>query len=192
MSKSNQITKHPVTLMTSVTRLKETKVLTFCGMMGALALILSYVATIKIGQFIRIGFSGLPGQIIDYLFGPWIGAIFAGTMDIVKWFVNGDGDFFFGFTVTAIVAAIIYGLFLHNKPLKISNVIISQLLVKLFCNIGLNTLWLKILYNQAVLAILPGRIISNAVMLPIDCFIMFTILKIIGKIVKPYYDNYRQ
>ncbi len=191
MSKSTEVSKSPNASFSSVARLKETKVLTFCGMMGALALILSYVATIKVGQFIRIGFSGLPGQIVDYLFGPWIGAIFAGTMDIVKWFVNGDGEFFFGFTVTAIVAAIIYGLFLYNKPLKVSNVIISQLLVKLFCNIGLNTLWLKMLYNQAVLAILPGRIVSNAVMLPIDCFIMYAMLKVVGKIIKPYFQNYK-
>lgn len=186
---SKQITKN--SNFSSLARIKETRVLTFCGMMGALALILSYVATIKIGQFIRIGFSGLPGQIIDYLFGPWIGAIFAGTMDIVKWFVNGDGEFFPGFTITAVVAAIIYGFFLYNKPIKISNIVISQLLVKVFCNIGLNTLWLKMLYNQAVLAILPGRIISNAVMLPIDCFIMYAMLKVVNKIIKPYYYNYK-
>ena len=190
MSKSNQVSKFQSSSLSSITRLKETKVLTFCGMMGARALILSYVATIKIGQFIRIGFSGLPGQIVDFLFVPWFGSIFAGTMDIVKWFVNGDGEFFPGFTVTAIVAAIIYGLFLYNKPVKISNVVFSQLLVKLFCNIGLNTLWLKMLYNQAVLAILPGRIISNAVMLPIDCFIMYAMLKAVGKIIRPYYQNY--
>ena len=187
---SKQASKQQSASLSSLTRLKETKVLTFCGMMGALALILSYVATIKIGQFIRIGFSGLPGQIVDYIFGPWIGAIFAGTMDIVKWFVNGDGEFFPGFTITAIVAAIIYGLFLYNKPVKVSNVFFSQLLVKVFCNIGLNTLWLKMMYNQAVLAILPGRIVSNAVMLPIDCFIMYAMLKVIGKVVKPYFHNY--
>ena len=60
----------------SLGKLKQTKVLCFCGMMGALAVILGYVATIKIGQYIRIGFSGLPNQVVDYLFGPWIGAIF--------------------------------------------------------------------------------------------------------------------
>ena len=50
------------TQLSSLSRLKETKVLTFCGMMGALAVVLGYVATIKVGQYIRIGFSGLPNQ----------------------------------------------------------------------------------------------------------------------------------
>ena len=188
---SKPITKNSFEL-SSLSRLKETKVLTFCGMMGALALILSYVATIKIGQFIRIGFSGLPNQVIDYLFGPWIGAIFAATMDIVKWFASGDGNFFPGFTLTAVVGAIIYGFFTFNKPIKISNIVISQILVKLICNIFMNTLWLKILYNQAVFALLPGRIISNAVMLPIDCFIMYALLKAVSKVIKPHFKNYKQ
>ena len=188
---SKDILKSKSTDLSSLSRLKETKVITFCGMMGALALILGYVATIKFGQYIRIGFSGLPGQVIDYLFGPWIGAIFAATMDVVKWFASGDGSFFPGFTLTAAVAAVIYGFFLYNKPIKIGNIIIAQALVKIFCNILMNTLWLKILYDKAILAILPGRIISNAVMLPIDCFIMYAMLKVVNKLIKPYYTNYR-
>ncbi len=186
---SKQISTKSISL-SSLSRLKETKVLTFCGMMGALALILSYVATIKFGPYIRIGFSGLPNQVVDYLFGPWIGAIFAATMDIVKWFASGDGNFFPGFTLTAVVGAIIYGVFTFNKPIKITNIVISQVLVKLICNIFMNTLWLKILYNQAVFALLPGRLISNAVMLPIDSFIMYALLKAVNKIIKPHFQKY--
>lgn len=175
--------------LSSLSRLKETKVLTFCGMMGALAIVLGYVATIKVGQYIRIGFSGLPNQVIDYLFGPWIGAIFGGAMDIIKWFASGDGDFFPGFTITAMLGAVIYGLFLYNKPLKLWRVIASQVVVKLFCNIVLNTLWLNMLYGQAVAAILPGRILSNLVMLPIDTFILYALLKVVNKVIKPYFDQ---
>jgi len=63
----NQTAKQTVSgksYFSSVSRLKETKVLTFCGMMGALSVILGYVATIKFGQYIRIGFSGLPTSIV--------------------------------------------------------------------------------------------------------------------------------
>lgn len=172
----------------SVSRLKETKVLTFCGMMGALAIVLGYVATIKFGPYIRIGFSGLPNQVVDYLFGPWIGAIFGGTMDIVKWFISGDGDFFIGFTITAMLGAVIYGLFLYNKPLKLWRVIAAQATVKVVCNIILNTLWLNILYGKAIAAILPGRLVSNAIMLPIDVIIMYLMLQVVSKAIKPHFD----
>ena len=174
--------------LSSLSRLKETRVRTFCGMMGALAIVLGYVATIKFGQYIRIGFSGLPNQVVDYLFGPWIGAIFGGAMDVIKWFASGDGNFFPGFTVTAMLGAVIYGLFLYKRPVKVLNVVLSQLTVKLVCNIFLNTLWLNMLYGQAIAAILPGRIVSNAVMLPIDSFIMFVMLNLVNKVIRPYFD----
>ena len=174
--------------LSSLSRLKETKVLTFCGMMGALAVVLGYVATIKVGQYIRIGFSGLPNQVVDYLFGPWIGAIFGGAMDVIKWFASGDGNFFPGFTITAMLGAVIYGFFLYKKPVKIVNVVLSQLVVKIVCNIVLNTLWLNMLYGQAIAAILPGRLLSNAVMLPIDSFIMYAMLKVVNKVIRPYFD----
>ncbi|MCR5403835.1 MAG: folate family ECF transporter S component [Butyrivibrio sp.] len=173
--------------LSSLGRLKDTKVLAFCGMMGALAILLGYVATIKFGQYIRVGFSGLPNQVVDYLFGPWIGAVFGGAMDIIKWFVSGDGNFFPGFTITAMLGAIIYGFFLYNHPLKLWRVFASQVVVKIACNLILNTLWLNMLYGQAIAAILPGRIISNLVMLPIDSFITFALLKAVSKVIRPYF-----
>ena len=172
----------------SIAQLKETKVLAICGLMGALAIILGQVATIKFGQYVRIGFSGLPNQIVDYLFGPWIGAIFGGTMDVVKWFISGDGDFFPGFTITAMLGAFIYGLFIYNKPVRLWRVIAAQAAVKIVCNIFLNTLWLNMLYGQAIAAILPARIVSNAVMLPIDTFIMYMMLQVVCRVKKNYLD----
>ncbi|WP_029233621.1 folate family ECF transporter S component [Butyrivibrio sp. VCB2006] len=188
MSQNSIVTKK-TSIFSSIGRLKETKVLTFCGMMGALAIVLGYVATIKFGPYIRIGFSGLPNQVVDYLFGPWIGAIFGGTMDIVKWFLSGDGDFFPGFTLTAMLGAVIYGLFLYKQPLQVWRVIAAQVTVKIVCNLVLNTLWLNILYGQAIAAILPGRIISNAVMLPVDSIIMLIMLTVVKTSIKPYFDN---
>ena len=170
-------------------RFKEVKVMTFCGLMAALAIVLGKVASIKLGPYIKIGFSGIPNQIVDYLFGPIIGAIFGGSLDIIKWFLSSDGDFFFGFTVTAMLAAVIYAVFLYKKPIKIWRIVVSQTLVKLICNVFLNTLWLNMLYGKAIAALLPGRILSNAIMLPIDCFIMYGMLMVVNAVVRPYFDN---
>jgi ECF transporter S component (folate family) len=110
-------------------------------------------------------------------------------MDIIKWFASGDGNFFPGFTITAMLGAVIYGLFLYNRPLKLTNVILSQVAVKIVCNLVLNTLWLNMLYGQAIAAILPGRIVSNLVMLPIDTFIMYAMLQVVNKTIKPYMNS---
>ncbi len=174
-----------------IAKFKEVKVMTFCGLMAALAIVLGKVATIKFGPYIKVGFSGLPNRIVDYLFGPVVGAIFGGALDIIKWFLSSDGNFFIGFTISAMTASVIYGLFLYKKPVKLWRVVAAELCVKVFCNVFLNTLWLNMLYGKAISAILPGRILSNFIMLPIDSAILFMILTAVSQVVRPHFDNER-
>jgi ECF transporter S component (folate family) len=171
----------------SLKEFKHLKNVTFCGMLAAIAIILGYVATFNIGNYIRIGFSGLPNQIVDYLFGPAVGAIFGAALDVIKWFLKPTGDFFPGFTISAALGGIIYGYAFYKKNITIVRVLVAQLIVKVFVNICLNSIWLKLLYGQAILAMLPGRIISNSVMLPIDTFITFVMLKAIDKTIRPMF-----
>ena len=95
----------------SAKELKKTSALAVCAMLAALALILNSVASINIGPYVKIGFSGIPNQLMDYLFGPVSGCLFAGVLDLVKFFMKPDGPFFFGFTFNAMLAAFIYGCF---------------------------------------------------------------------------------
>ncbi len=80
--------------LTSAKELKTTSTMAVCAMLAALALILNSVASINIGPYVKIGFSGIPNQIADYLFGPITGCLFAGVLDIVKFFIRPDGPFF--------------------------------------------------------------------------------------------------
>ncbi|WP_022763969.1 folate family ECF transporter S component [Butyrivibrio sp. XPD2006] len=169
----------------SVNELKKIQVLCFCGVMGAVAIVLGTVATIKVGDFLRIGFSSIPNQIIAYLFGPWVGAIFGGAMDIIKFFINPTGEFFPGYTLTAIVAGIIYGLFLYKRPVKLWRVIAAEACVKVFCNLGLNTLWVMMTTGNAFKAIMVPRIAANAGKLPADVIILMILLPVVNKVIKP-------
>ena len=173
----------------SVNELKNLRAVTFCGMMAALAIALNYVASIDVGPYVRIGFSGIPNQIVAFVFGPAVGAIFGALLDIIKFIIKPTGMFFPGFTLSAALGGLIYGLFLYRRPLSLKNVLISQILIKVFVNICLNTLWLKLLYDKAILVILPGRLLSNAVMLPIDTVIMFAVLSAVERIILPYFRN---
>lgn len=58
----------------SARELKKTSALTACAMLAALAFILNQVASINIGPYVKIGFSAIPNQIVDYLFGPVSGS----------------------------------------------------------------------------------------------------------------------
>ncbi len=177
-----------------ISSLNEFKILrnvVFCGMMAAVAIVLGLFTTINIGNYIRIGFSGLPNQVVDFLFGPAVGAIFGAALDILKWFVKPSGDFFPGFTISAALGGIIYGFAFYKKPVSLKRIIVAETLVKVFVNICLNSIWLKMLYNQAIIAMLGGRVLKNVVMLPIDVFITFTLLSVVEKTIKPLLQNKR-
>ena len=160
-------------------QLRNVKVLVVCALMAALAVALKFVASIDIGNYVRIGFSNLPGEVVSVMFGPVVGGVFWGVLDLIKYFLAPNGPFFPGFTLTAIVSGVIYGLVLYKKPVSVQRVFLATLGVKVFSNLILNTIWVVVLYGEVLSVILPARIISNLVMLPIDTAITFILLKAI-------------
>lgn len=159
-----------------------TKNLVLCGLMAAIAIVLSMVASISIGPYVKIGFSGIPNRIVEFLFGPVVGCIFGGALDLLKFMIKPDGPFFFGFTFNVMLAGLIYGCLLYHKPLSIKRIVIAEFLVKLIVNCGLNTLWISMLYGKGFIALLGPRVIKNVIMLPIDSFILFFALTYVKKI----------
>lgn len=157
----------------SIKEFQITRNMAICGFMAALAVVLGYVASIDIGPYIRIGFSGIPNRIVEFLFGPVIGCIFGGTLDILKFIMKPTGPFFFGFTFDAMLAGVIYGSLLYKKPVKLWRVFVAELLAKVIVNCFFNTLWISMLYGKGFVAILPARVIKNAIMLPIDSIIIY-------------------
>lgn len=163
----------------SLEELKDIRVVAFCGVLMAMSIVLGLIATIRIGNYIRIGFSSIPNRVADDLFGPVVGMIFGAARDVVSWFINPTGDFFPGFTLTAVVGSAVFGGILYRRKLTVVRVLTAQLFIKIVCNICLNSIWLKLLYGQGILAMLPGRIISNAVMLPVDTAICYVVLRVV-------------
>ena len=173
--------------LSSMRELASPKNLALCGVMGALSMVLGIVASIQIGPYIKIGFSGLPNRIVECLFGPVIGCIFGGTMDILKFIAKPDGPFFFGFTFDAMLAGVLYGSILYKKPVTIPRVFVADLAAKVIVNCGFNTLWISVLYGKGFLAILPMRLLKNAIMLPIDTIITFAMLTLATQIATQFH-----
>ena len=171
-----------VTLFTdSFRELKAVRTITTMAMLAAVAVILGFFS-IEYGQFIRIGFSGIPNGIIDYLFGPVVGGIFHGALDIIKYMMKPTGPFCPQLTLVVILAGILYGCFFYKKKLTIWRVLAAKFVVMLICNVILTTLCLTVLYGQAFMVILPARALKNLIMWPIDSVIFFAITKALEQI----------
>lgn len=174
------------TLQSSLHELSTTKNLVLCGLMAALAIILGTFASISVGPYIKIGFSSIPNRIVDCLFGPVVGCMFGGALDLLKFLVKPDGPFFFGFTFDAMLAGFLYGIILYKKPLKWQRVLAAEFVNKLIVNCGFNTLWISILYGKGFFVLFPARILKNLIMLPIDTVILFFALTLMKQIAKQF------
>ena len=122
---------------------------------------------------IRIGFGFVPVACTAMLYGPVISGVSYALADFIgiSLFPTGGG-YFPGFTITALLTGVIYGLFLYNKKKNFLNVTIAVSIICLLLNLGLDTLWLYILYNDGVVAFIPGRITKALVMIPVQFIII--------------------
>lgn len=116
--------------------------------------------------FLRIGFGFLPVAVAGIAFGPFWGAVCGAVGDVLGMIIYPTGEFFPGFTVTAILTGFIFGLFMYRKYTLARN-IIACTIVCLILNLCLDTLWLSIMYGKGFMVLLPARIIKSAVNIPI-------------------------
>lgn len=162
----------------SAREFENVRTIALCGLFAALAFILESFS-IQVTSYIKIGFSGIPNEMVDFLFGPVVGCIFAAAMDVFKWMVHPTGAYFFGYTLNAFLAGLIYGSFLYKKPIRIWRILVAKLLVAMIINVGLGTLWNSMLYGNGFWAILPARFTKNLVMWPVNSMVLYLILKVL-------------
>ncbi|PWG00846.1 folate family ECF transporter S component [Levilactobacillus bambusae] len=144
------------------------------GILMAAQLILS---RLTIGnQYLRFSFTFLVVALMAEWFGPFWAAIAAGLVDIIGTVMMG-GQYFIGFTISAVVAALIYGVaFYGRNHVGWSRIIVAQLVIAVFVNAGLNTLWLYLMYQTPIWAILPTRLLKEILMTPIQIILIYLLL----------------
>ena len=172
----------------SLQELRKTRSLAVTAMLLAIAVILGFLA-VQVTESIKISFAFLVDELVGMLFGPAVGGIFAGVLDILKLMLKPSGAYFPGFTLSAVLGGLIYGFAFYRKPVSVKRVFLANLIVKVFDNIILNSLWLHIMYGKALAALLPARIVSNAVMLPVDTALFCLILKAADRTVRKEFSK---
>ena len=111
-------------------------------------------------QFLRIGFGFLPIAIAGIAYGPVWGLICGAVGDILGMLIYPSAAYFPGFTLTAALTGAVFGILLYNNKTSLARIIIASAIVCICLNLGLDTLWLHMMYGDAFLVILPGRIIK--------------------------------
>ena len=161
--------------------LKHLKTIVVVAMFIAIGVVLGFMFTIQVTDFLKLGFSFIANEMTALLFGPVVGGIMGGITDILKFIVKPTGANFFGFTLNAILGGAIYGAILYHHPISLKRIFISKVIVAVFVNLILGTYWLTVMYGQGFLALLPVRALKQLASVPIESIIFFVFAEALSK-----------
>ena len=110
---------------------------------------------------LKIGFSFVPIVIAAVLYGPVAGGMVAAIGDVISAFLFPVGAYFPGFTLTAFLAGVLYGLFLKKKA-SFFNVLFCVLIIQGIISQFINTFFISYLYGSPYWPLFVTRIAQTA------------------------------
>ncbi len=129
---------------------------------------------------VRISFGDVPIILSGLLFGPLAGALAGVASDTIGAIFLSPFGYFPGFTLSAALTGAIPPLVLSlfkAKDLKISHIFIAIFITDVVVSFFLNTLWLNMMTGKAFLVLLPARLITRAILIPITTSLIYMLNK---------------
>ena len=154
----------------------KTKELTMLSLLIALNVVMAELLKIKIiPNVMELSFGFIPIAVTGMLFGPVGTIVVAVIADILGALIFSGGNFYFGYTLTALCTGLFYGVLLHEKcrhPV-LWRILLAQALVSLVCYAGLNTLWAWDMGFGRSMEYVKTRLIVNTVAYPVYCAVLY-------------------
>jgi ECF transporter S component (folate family) len=144
----------------------NTKSLVMMGLLIAIEIVLTRFVSIQAWN-LRIGFGFIPIAIAGMMLGPIRAGIVAAVADVIGAILFPAGTFFPGFTLTALLVGILYGIFLYKKT-NTGRIFMAIGIHQIILSLLLNTLWISILYGSPYWPLFTTRILQTAIMLPVE------------------------
>ncbi len=158
--------------------------LTCLALLTAMQIVIARFLAIPVTESIRFSFSFIPVVIAARRFGIIGGMLVYGLGDFLGAIIFPTGGAYFpGFTLTAAISGLIYGLYLAKKsgPIRI---VLSVLTSQIFCTLLMNSYWVSTLYGSDFGAVLLSRIPQSIVMTILQIIFMILCLEKICKVIK--------
>jgi len=155
------------------------KMLVTTAMLVAVEIILNRFLSINAWN-IKIGFSFVPIVIAAILYGPVTAGVVGALGDFIGALLFPIGAYFPGFTATAFLMGVVFGLFLHKEQsLKrtVPAVLINQFILGLF----VNSFWISILYGSPYGPLLATRVVQAALLTVVQIVTTQAIIKVIPR-----------
>ena len=158
-------------------RKMSVKKLTALAMLVALNIIMAEVAKFPlVPKVLELSFGFVPVALAGMLFGPWTAMLVSGVADVIGAILAGV-EFFPGYTLSAVLSGLFYGLTLHKQDVKIWRIALGQLLVSLIVYSGCNTLWAYLMGYGRSMEYIITRLTVNAVAYPVYTLVLYLLMR---------------
>ena len=164
------------------------KSLVLLGLMVALNVVLGRLS-IQFTPEVRISVLGfIPIALAGMLMGPLYGGLVGAAGDVLNYvlFTHVYGGYFPGYTLTALISGLWYGVVLHKKKVSWFRVIVCIVPVIIIGEMGLNSVWTYMLYSKTFWAKLPLRLLTNVIECPIKIALLMGMSQLLERFPKSY------
>ncbi len=163
--------------------MNKTKKIIFSALFLASSVVLARILAIRT-PIIYINFAFVPLVLSGIILGPKYTILISTLSDIVGALLFPTGSYFFGFTISAMLSGLTYGLILKRKEFKLDKqffirLLLTSLIVCILINGVINTIWIILITKGASNIIIPVRIIKELIMVPVIIITTLTLTKLL-------------
>lgn len=129
----------------------------------------------------KIGFGFIPIAAAAILLGPVEAAVCGGLADFLGATLFPIGPYFPGFTATAALTGLVFGLFFHKEqtPLHVAcAVLINQFILGLL----VNTYWISLLYGSPFKELLATRVVQSCILSVVQIAGILVLSKVLQRV----------
>lgn len=152
----------------------STRTVTALGLLLAIEIVLSRFLSISAWN-IKIGFSFVPIVLAAVLYGPIPAALVAALGDFLGALLFPIGPYFPGFTLTAFLTGLTFGLFLYRRS-DLLRAVCAVLIAQPGLSLLLNSLWISVLYGSPYAPLLVTRLPQTAILSAAELVVILAIL----------------
>ena len=126
---------------------KKTQMLVTLGILIAIEITLARFVSIRLWSN-TYSFGFIAVAVAAYMYGPYGAMAVAGLGDLIGAILYPIAPYFAGFTITAVLTGLIWGLLMYHKQYKIWKVILAVVITQVVFSQIVNTFWIYLLYGS--------------------------------------------
>ena len=156
---------------------KNLKKLVLTAMLLALEVILSRFLSYSVWNS-KIGFGFVAVAVCAALLGPFYAMVLGGLADFLGAVLFPVGPYFFGFTLTAALTGLCFGIFLYKKT-NLLKIFLCVLINQFAFGIIINTYWIHFVYGSPFSAVFVSRIPQTLILTAVQVATIFALNKLV-------------